>query len=111
MAAGRAKLLSYAVNAAAKREAGRHGDDDAPFVSADGYALEAPTAAVIVLRDGVLITTPPGVTGILDLITVRQLFAKRPPRASRPATNSFRPMTCSSPTASGWRPRSVAWPL
>ncbi len=72
---GGAKLLSYAVNAAAKREAGRHGDDDALFVSADGYALEAPTAAVIVLRDGALITTPPGATGILDSITVRQLFA------------------------------------
>lgn len=72
---GGAKLLSYAVNAAAKRHAGRHGDDDALFVSADGYALEAPTAAVIVLRDGVLTTTPPGATGILDSITVRQMFA------------------------------------
>lgn len=72
---GGAKLLSYAVNAAAKREAARRGDDDALFVSADGYALEAPTAAVVVLRDGVLITTPPGATGILDSITVRQIFA------------------------------------
>ena len=72
---GGAKLLSYAVNAAAKREAGRRGDDDALFVSADGYALEAPTAAVIVLRGGVLTTTPPGATGILDSITVREVFA------------------------------------
>ena len=72
---GGAKLLSYAVNAAAKRAAARHVDDDALFVSADGYALEGPTAAVVVLRDGVLITTPPGPTGILDSITVRQIFA------------------------------------
>ncbi|MFT4216875.1 MAG: aminotransferase class IV [Micropruina sp.] len=72
---GGAKLLSYAVNAAAKREAGRQGDDDALFVSADGYALEGPTAAVIVLRDGTLTTTPPGVTGILDSVTARQILA------------------------------------
>ena len=72
---GGAKLLSYAVNAAAKRAAARHVDDDALFVSADGYALEGPTAAVVVLRDGVLTTTPPGATGILDSITVRQIFA------------------------------------
>lgn len=72
---GGAKLLSYAVNAAAKRAAAAHGDDDALFVSADGYALEAPTAAVVVLRDGVLTTTAPGATGILDSITVRQIFA------------------------------------
>lgn len=72
---GGAKLLSYAVNAAAKREAGRRGDDDALFVSADGYVLEAPTAAVIVLRDGALLTTPSGATGILDSITGRQIFA------------------------------------
>ncbi len=72
---GGAKLLSYAVNAAAKRAAARHGDDDALFVSTDGYALEGPTSAVIVLRDGALRTTPPGGTGILDSVTVRQLFA------------------------------------
>ena len=72
---GGAKLLSYAVNAAAKRVAVRQGDDDALFVSSDGFALEAPTAAVVVLRDGVLTTTPPGATGILDSITVRQIFS------------------------------------
>ncbi len=72
---GGAKLLSYAVNAAAKRVAARQGDDDALFVSSDGFALEAPTAAVVVLRGGVLTTTPPGATGILDSITVRQIFS------------------------------------
>lgn len=72
---GGAKLLSYAVNAAAKREAAKHGDDDALFVSSDGYALEGPTSAVLMLRDGALTTTPPGATGILDSVTARQVLA------------------------------------
>ena len=72
---GGVKLLSYAVNSAAKRAAEAHGDDDALFTSSDGYALEGPTSAVIVLRDGRLTTTPPGDTGILDSITARQVFA------------------------------------
>ncbi|MFT4295735.1 MAG: aminotransferase class IV [Micropruina sp.] len=72
---GGAKLLSYAVNAASKRAAARFDDDDALFVSSDGYALEGPTSAVIVLRHGVLTTTPPGVTGILDSVTARQILA------------------------------------
>ena len=72
---GGAKLLSYAVNAAAKRQAARHGDDDALFVSSDGYALEGPTSAVLMLRDGLLTTTPPGATGILDSVTARQILA------------------------------------
>lgn len=73
---GGVKLLSYAVNAAAKREAGRHGADDAVFTSSDGFVLEAPTAAVIVRRGDELATTPPGATGILDSITVRTLFER-----------------------------------
>jgi len=73
---GGAKLLSYAVNSAAKRAAARQGDDDALFVSTDGYALEGPTAAVLMLRNGVLSTPPPGSSGILDSVTVRQIFAE-----------------------------------
>lgn len=73
---GGVKLLSYAVNSAAKRAAEASGDDDALFVSSDGYALEGPTSAVIVLRDGRLTTTPTGDTGILDSVTTRQVFAR-----------------------------------
>ena len=73
---GGVKLLSYAVNAAAKRAAAAAGDDDALFVSADGYALEGPTSAMIVRQGERLLTTPTGATGILDSITARQVFAR-----------------------------------
>lgn len=73
---GGVKLLSYAVNSAAKRAAEAAGDDDALFVSADGYALEGPTSAVIVRRGDRLLTTPTGATGILDSVTGRQIFAR-----------------------------------
>ncbi len=67
---GGAKLLSYGVNTSAKREAARRGADDAIFVSSDGYVLEAPTAAVIWLQDGILRTSHTGATGILESVTV-----------------------------------------
>jgi 4-amino-4-deoxychorismate lyase len=70
------KLLSYAVNSAAKRVAEGFGDDDALFTSTDGYALEGPTSAVIVRRGDRLLTTPSGATGILDSVTGRQIFAR-----------------------------------
>lgn len=73
---GGVKLLSYAVNSAAKRAAEASGDDDALFTSSDGYALEGPTSAVIVRRGERLITTPTGATGILDSVTGRQVFAR-----------------------------------
>lgn len=71
---GGVKLLSYAINSAAKRAADAHGDDDALFTSSDGYALEGPTSTVIVLRNGRLTTTPTGDTGILDSITARRVL-------------------------------------
>lgn len=71
---GGVKTISYAVNLAAKREADRRGADDALFVSTDGYALEAPTAALIVRRGDELVTTPVGATGVLASITVATLY-------------------------------------
>ena len=73
---GGTKLVSYAVNSAAKRAAARQGDDDALFVSTDGFALEGPTAAALMLRNGVLSSPLPGPSGILDSVTVRQIFAE-----------------------------------
>lgn len=69
-----AKSLSYAVNRAAQREAGRRGADDVIFISSDGYALEGPTSNVIVLADGV-IRTPQTDQGILAGTTQAAVFA------------------------------------
>lgn len=73
---GGVKSLSYAVNKAALREAKARGADDVLFTSTDGYCLEGPTAALVVLRDGVLYTTPRGGTGVLDSITAQLIFAR-----------------------------------
>lgn len=67
---GGVKTISYALNAAAKREANRRGVDDALFVSSDGFLLEGPTSALVVARDGVLDTTPTAHTGILASVTL-----------------------------------------
>lgn len=72
---GGVKSLAYAVNVAAKREASRRGAQDILFTSSDGYALEAPTSALVVLIDGTLVTTPIEGTGILNSITQRMVFA------------------------------------
>ena len=73
---GGVKAISYAVNMAALRYAHAAGADDVVFVSADGQLLEAPTATVVWLRDGVLCTPPAAPLGILDGVTVRRLFAR-----------------------------------
>jgi 4-amino-4-deoxychorismate lyase len=72
---GGVKSLSYAVNAAAKREAARRGADDVLFLSAEGYALEGPTSSLVVDIDGDLVTPPTGATGILASVTVEAIFA------------------------------------
>lgn len=71
---GGVKLLSYAVHVAAKREASARGAEDVIFTSSDGCLLEAPTSAVVWLRDGVVATTPTGATGILDSISARKIL-------------------------------------
>lgn len=71
---GGAKSIAYAINLAAKREAERRGAAEALFVSTDGYALEAPTASLIVRRGNDLATTPIGATGVLASITVETVF-------------------------------------
>jgi 4-amino-4-deoxychorismate lyase len=68
-----AKTLSYAVNRAALREAARREADDVIFVSSDGYALEGPTANVI-MRTGNRITTPNTDQGILAGTTQASVF-------------------------------------
>ena len=73
---GGVKTLSYAVNMAAAREAGRRGADDALFVSSEGFALEGPRSALI-WRDGeVLASTRVEGTGILASVTQSSIFAE-----------------------------------
>ncbi len=71
---GGIKTISYAVNMAAKREAASRGADDVLFVASDGYALEAPTAALITRFGDELVTTPTGPTGVLASITIATTF-------------------------------------
>jgi 4-amino-4-deoxychorismate lyase len=70
-----AKTLSYAVNMACLRWAAAEGADDVLWVSGDGYALEAPTATLVWLADGVLCTVPPASTGVLAGTTAAYLLA------------------------------------
>lgn len=67
-----AKTLSYAINMAALRYAAAQQADDVIFVGSDGAILEAPTATVVVAKNGVLLTPP--LEGVLAGITVDRLF-------------------------------------
>lgn len=71
---GGVKYLSYAVNMASQRWAARQGVDDMLWVSADGYALEAPTSSLVWLSGTTLYTVPAETTGILPGITARWLL-------------------------------------
>jgi len=62
---GGVKSTSYAVNMATLREAEAQGAQDAIWVSADGEVLEAPTATVAWVRNGVLCTPPAQEVGTL----------------------------------------------
>lgn len=68
-----AKTLSYAVNKAAMREAGRRGADDVIFISSDGFVLEGAASSVI-LRHGNTIRTPGTDLGILAGTTQAHVF-------------------------------------
>lgn len=71
---GGVKTLSYVVNVAALREARSRGADDVIFTTTDGYALDGPTSGLVVARDGALLSTPTGATGILESVTVEAIF-------------------------------------
>ena len=71
---GGAKTLSYAVNMASQRWAQSVGADDVLWVSADGYALEAPTSTLVWLDGSTLCTIPVDRTGILAGTTARWLL-------------------------------------
>jgi 4-amino-4-deoxychorismate lyase len=71
---GGAKTLSYAVNMASQRWAQTVGADDVLWVSADGYALEAPTSTLVWRDGGQLCTVPVEATGILPGTTARHLL-------------------------------------
>ncbi|MCA1711232.1 MAG: aminotransferase class IV [Actinobacteria bacterium] len=67
---GGVKATSYAVNMATLRHAHDEGVDDAIWLSTDGEVLEAPTATVAWVKDGVLVTPPAGEVAVLPGTTV-----------------------------------------
>ena len=71
---GGVKTLSYVVNAAATREAKRRGADDVIFTTTDGFALDGPTSGLLLARNGTLVSTPTGGTGILESLTVAAIM-------------------------------------
>ncbi|WP_405094345.1 aminotransferase class IV [Micromonospora sp. NBC_01392] len=70
------KSISYATSTAARRWARRAGVDDVLWVSTDGYVLEAPTANVVWLTAGTLLTVPAAATGVLPGVTAHHLLAR-----------------------------------
>ncbi|WP_039923183.1 aminodeoxychorismate lyase [Amycolatopsis decaplanina] len=68
-----AKSISYGVNMAALREAGRRGASDVIFTAADGAVFEGPTSTVVLAKDKTLYT-PPATIGILPGTTQAALF-------------------------------------
>ncbi|RSN36551.1 aminodeoxychorismate lyase [Amycolatopsis sp. WAC 04169] len=68
-----AKSISYGVNMAALREAGRRGASDVIFTAADGTVFEGPTSTVVLAKEKTLYT-PPAIIGILPGTTQAALF-------------------------------------
>lgn len=88
---GGVKLLSYAVNMAAKRAALAADADDALFVSSDGYCLEGPTSGLLVRFGDTYATTPTGPTGILESCTLTAIRADLEARGVRVVDRLIRP--------------------
>ncbi|ATO16206.1 aminotransferase IV [Micromonospora sp. WMMA2032] len=70
------KSTSYALSTAARRWARRTGVDDVLWLSTDGYVLEGPTANVVWLRGGRLLTVPAAQTGVLPGVTAHHLLGR-----------------------------------
>jgi 4-amino-4-deoxychorismate lyase len=88
---GGAKTTSYATNMASQRWAYARQLDDVLWVSADGYALEAPTSTLLWLDGDTLCTVPPADTGILRGTTAGWLLDRAPELGWRAAERMVRP--------------------
>jgi 4-amino-4-deoxychorismate lyase len=75
---GGVKSTSYAVNMATQRAAEAQGAQDAIWISSDGEVLEAPTATVAWVNDGVLVTPPADEIGTLPGTTAHVALAASP---------------------------------
>jgi 4-amino-4-deoxychorismate lyase len=107
---GGVKTLSYAINMAAQREAERHGAEDAVYVSADGFVLEAPTGSVVWAVDRTLHTTPLGATGILAG-TTQQLLFERAAETGWQTRDTLAPLTDLHDADAVWIISSVRGPV
>jgi 4-amino-4-deoxychorismate lyase len=106
---GGAKTLSYATNMASLRWAKAQGADDVLWVSADGFALEAPTAT-LVWRDGpALCTVPAATTGILAGTTAAHLLARAGELGLRAEERLITPAELAT-TGGAWLTSSVRGP-
>jgi 4-amino-4-deoxychorismate lyase len=81
---GGVKSTSYAVNMASLRHAHAVGAQDAIWLSSDGQVLEAPTASVVLVVAGELVT-PPTSVGILPGTTLAAV-SELTPITTRPVT-------------------------
>ena len=72
---GGVKSTSYAVNMATLRAAAERWADEAIWLSTDGFVLEAPTATVVWVTDGRLVTPDPVDVGTLPGTTLAVLAA------------------------------------
>ena len=75
---GGVKSTSYAVNMATQRDAVAAGAEDAVWTSTDGEVLEAPTATVAAVVDGVVVTPPADEVGTLPGTTAEAALAHSP---------------------------------